>query len=85
MVSVAGERWFVIERNSNRCDCQTLEDTHMSEVRGRRASVRLINGQSKTKQSDRGSRSPPRYRIVKIRGDETWYTGLNGGVQGSER
>jgi hypothetical protein len=42
-------------RNCNWCDCQTQEDIHVSEVRGRRASIRLTNGQSKTKQSDRKS------------------------------
>jgi hypothetical protein len=42
-------------RNSNRCACQTQEDIHVSEVGGRRASIRLTNGQYKTKQSDRKS------------------------------
>jgi hypothetical protein len=59
VVSVAGERRYVMEGIlSCVTDRQTQEDTHMSDVRGRRASIRLINGQSKTKLSDRRSRSP---------------------------
>ena len=43
VVSVPGET-IRDGKNSNLCNCQTQEDTHMREVRGRRASIRLING-----------------------------------------
>lgn len=72
--------------NSNRCDCQTQEDIHVSEVRGGRAGIRLINGPSK-KSNQTEEVVAQRYRMVEIPGEEMGYTGTEwrGAGQGHVR
>ena len=54
VVSVAGQT-LRDSRNSNLCDRETQENTYMSEVGGRKESVRLIN--DNLKQSNRREKS----------------------------
>ena len=66
------------------CDNETQENTHLSEVGGRKESIRLINDNLKKKGIE-GTVVARSYRIVKIPRAQTGYTGLNSGMRGKDK
>ena len=66
------------------CDSKAQENTHMSEVGGRKESVKLINDNLK-KNSRKGEVIAQLYSMVKIPCAELGYTGLSSGVKGRDK
>jgi len=60
-------------RNSNLCDSETQENTYLSEVRGRKERIRLINDNLE-QNSKRVVVVAQRYSMVKIPLAEPGYT-----------
>ena len=67
--------------NSNLCDSETQENTHMSEVGGTKESITLINDNIK-QNSRRGEVIVQHYIMVKIPCAEAGYAGLSSWMKG---